>query len=177
MRARNGFSSMSRWYARRKPSVSITAKRKRPSKERPGSTVDAVDVLHVPRAEPHHHPSGYTVGRRRHQQMHVIGHQEVGVDANGLTFRERSQGTRKHPIVAHGEEHCGPIDALQYDLHGEAGGDNARVPGLPIGRCLAGTDAPTIAGNRGTSPVSLLQTIARTCKALRRRGNPESSRR
>lgn len=60
------------------------------------------------------------------------------------------QKTRPDPArCALGEEHRDPIDAPQNDVNGEAGGDDAGVSAIPICRCLAGTDGPRIAGNRG----------------------------
>jgi hypothetical protein len=99
-----------------------------PFEERPGAMVGAVDGLHVALAEPLHQPSGSAVGRGRHQQMQMVGHQDVGVDAHRLAFRERGQGRRKHAIIVLADEDRGPIDTPQNDVHGEAGGDDADVP-------------------------------------------------
>jgi hypothetical protein len=65
-----------------------------PFEGRSGSTVHAVDVLHVTLAEPLHQLRGPTARCRRHQEMRRIGRQDVGVDANRLAFRERCRDAR-----------------------------------------------------------------------------------
>ena len=125
-----------------------------PFEKRPGSMIRSVDVLDVPLPQALHQQSCSTVGFGRHQQMYMVGHQDIGVNAKRLARSERCQRIKENQIIRLGEEDRAPINAAKDGVHREAGSDNASMSGHADLLSLKGAGGQTVSENRGLSPVS-----------------------
>lgn len=72
--------------------------------ERAGAAVGLVDMAHVASAEGLHHAAGAADFGRRHEQVHVVGHQYVRVDRAAFTPGGLIEIAQVASIVVGGEE-------------------------------------------------------------------------
>ena len=63
----------------------------------------------------------------RHQQMHMVGHQHVGVDGHLVSLRRHGQIRQIVTIVGIGEETRLPVIAALDDMLGNAGEIESRL--------------------------------------------------
>jgi hypothetical protein len=96
-----------------------------------------VDVLNIALAYVLHHLRNTAYGFRRHRQMHVIGHQHIGMDSNRFRRGQLRVFVQKLTIALVREEDCRPVDATQYRVHRIFRGNNSgasRHQSIPVER-------------------------------------------
>jgi hypothetical protein len=67
--------------------------------KRSGTLVPPIKVLDIVLPETTHEHAGTVTATGRQQQMHVVGHQHVGVDVTGGTVRVTLQERQIHQVV------------------------------------------------------------------------------
>lgn len=92
-----------------------------PLPQRAGPAVVVVDVSHVSATERLHHACHLATRQRGDQQVHVVGHQHVGVDAAVLAPGDVAQILQIADVVDVGEEARLAVVAALDDVLGDAG--------------------------------------------------------
>lgn len=59
----------------------------------------------------------------------MIGHEQVGIDANRLRRHSLGQHVQERPVICIGEENRGPVNAAQNGVERKAGCDDTGMSG------------------------------------------------
>ncbi len=86
-------------------------------------------MAHVAPAERLHHARQAVLVLRRHQQVDVIGHQDIGMDATEIASRRLGQPVVVFGIILDGEENGAAIVAALDDVQRLVGKKIAAEPG------------------------------------------------
>lgn len=84
--------------------------------EAAGAAVETVDVLHIAPPDGLHELGDSSLGFRRHQQMHMIGHQCIGMNLTVPIDGRFLQPVKVDVVILLGEETWLPIDAALHDV-------------------------------------------------------------
>lgn len=84
--------------------------------QRAGAAIALVDIKHVISAHVLHQPGDRVLLLRSHQQMHMVGHEHVGVQPNAKAPQPLSQQLQVEQVVIITEETDRPIIAALNDM-------------------------------------------------------------
>ncbi len=90
-----------------------------PIPKRPGTAVSPIDILYIALSQVLHQLRGTLGLLLGHQQMHVIGHEHVGVQPHADTVAEGLQMIEIEEVIVIGKETRGAIIAALDDMYGD----------------------------------------------------------
>ena len=105
-----------------------------PLPQRTAAIVDAIDVLHVALSQVLHQQRGPIAPARREQQVHVVGHQDIGVDRAYVARRQLLQMVEIAAVVVIGKEAGAAIVPTLDDVQWGAGNAQASATGHDVCR-------------------------------------------
>jgi hypothetical protein len=94
--------------------------------ERSGSIVKVVEVAHVSPAQRLHRCGQRGRPLRRGEQVHVVRHEDVGVDSEAMPGGQEAQALVEVESIAVGPEDRLPVVAAHHDVHRRGFHEKAR---------------------------------------------------
>lgn len=128
----------------------LSARPKAPLPQRAAAAIGAVDVLNVSLPKSFHEPTAAIGALGRQQQMHVVGHEAMGVDGAPSCARVCMQVMQVVPVIIRCKKASTPVVAPLDQMGGNASKRDARAAGHVGGWWTRSSD-----GGRSLPPTAI----------------------